>query len=50
MTATISGGIRRTARRSAATGFGENGIFNGSQSSMTQKQLMDAILRLVQIK
>jgi hypothetical protein len=40
-----SGGRRRTARRAAATAT--EGVFYGNQSQLTQKQLMDALLRLV---
>lgn len=38
-------GRRRTARRAAATA--SDGVFYGNQSQLTQKQLMDALIRLV---
>lgn len=45
-------GSRRTARRSRSSrsggaSDGGGGVFYGNQSSMTQKQLMDALIRLV---
>ncbi|KAG7359493.1 hypothetical protein IV203_034591 [Nitzschia inconspicua] len=40
-----SGGRRRTARRAAATAT--EGVFYGNQSQLSQKQLMDAMLRIV---
>ena len=41
-----SSGRRRTTRRAATSGASE-GVFYGGQSQLTQKQLMDALLRLV---
>jgi hypothetical protein len=42
-----SGGRRRTARRAAAANT--EGVFYGNQSQLTQKQLVDALLRLIRV-
>lgn len=41
------GGRRRTARRAAATA--SEGVYYGNQASLTQKNLMDALVRLVKV-
>ena len=41
-------GRRRPTRRGVSSGFSE-GVFYGNQSQLTQKQLMDALVRLVKV-
>lgn len=41
-------GRRRTTRRGVSSGSSE-GVFYGNQSQLTQKQLMDALVRLVKV-
>jgi hypothetical protein len=43
-----SSGRRRPTRRGVSSGFSE-GVFYGNQSQLTQKQLMDALVRLVKV-
>mmetsp|Transcript_6715 Transcript_6715/g.19384 ORF Transcript_6715/g.19384 Transcript_6715/m.19384 type:complete len:1435 (+) Transcript_6715:359-4663(+) len=46
-TATSSSSSGRRSTRRGKTASGSEGVFYGTQSNMTQKQLMDALLRIV---